>query len=141
MDVRCPALRPSPAGRGLPALPCNRLCKGFRVSMRELLREFSARRESGWTLKSGWDLLVLGFFGTMRAQDCACCLHLLSERSRILMFRNQTLLWWSCSSRWPFTRSPKPGTFLNLLSATPAFTCSLPHSYSRTFTPLSQCST
>ena len=27
IDVRYPALRPSPAGRGLPALPCDRLCK------------------------------------------------------------------------------------------------------------------
>ena len=41
----------------------------------------------------------------------------------------------------PLTLLPKPAVFLNLLAATAALTTSLPHSYSSTFSPLSQCST
>ena len=42
---------------------------------------------------------------------------------------------------WPTILSPKPASFLNLLSAMPAFTASLPISKLSTFRPLSQCST
>src|SRR5438094_9937655 len=61
--------------------------------------------------------------------------------SLILRFRNQIPLPCSCSRICPLTRSPNPGTFLNLLSATAALTVSLPQEYSSTLTPFSQCST
>ena len=66
----------------------------------------------------------------------------LSARStRILTLRNETRLPWSWSRIGPLGFSPKAGQTLYLLSATSLRNASEPRSYSRTFAPLSQCST
>ena len=57
------------------------------------------------------------------------------------MLRNQTLSPWSWIAIRPLRTVPYRGMSLNLLPATRFYQSSLPHSYSTTFSPLSQCST
>src|SRR5438874_1809929 len=101
---------------------------------------FPALLKQCWYIKRGERVRVRGhapFYATLGFPDR---FHF-ADSTRILMLRNEHSSPWSVSMMWPLIFSPNPGAFLNLLLATPAFTASLPNSYSRTFFPFSQCST